>query len=72
MTELSRAKKLALIYRHTHRDYKGRIDGIKTVLVLRAGGTTLVDLNSLTDAEIAIMLPYSLKLEAERVAKREA
>jgi len=47
-----RKAKLAKIYRFTHRDYKGKINGVKTILVLRNGGTTLVALDSLTDAEI--------------------
>ncbi len=56
-TELTRQQKLNIIYRHTHRDYRG---------------TCLVNLDHLTDAEIADKLPYSLKLEAERLAKKNA
>jgi hypothetical protein len=48
---------LDAIYRAMHKDYKGRIGDKRTVLILRDGGTTLVVLDSLTDAEIAAHLP---------------
>lgn len=41
----------ALVWQHTHRDFRGVTDGVRTVLILRAGGTTLVSLSSLTDDE---------------------
>lgn len=47
-----REKKLDGIYRKMHRDYKGKIGGVRTVMVLRAGGSCLVGLNDLTDDEI--------------------
>ena len=47
-----REKLLDVIYRKTHSDYKGKIGDKRTVLVLRQGGTTLVALDDLTDAEI--------------------
>jgi len=50
---LTTKEALRIIWRHTHRDFRGTITGTKTVLTLREGGTTLVDLASLTDAEIA-------------------
>lgn len=67
---LTRADKLALIYRHTHRDYKGSLDGHKSLLVYR-GGTALVLLDHLTDAEIEDKLPYAIKKETERLNKPE-
>jgi hypothetical protein len=54
---MSRATKLALIWKHTHRDYKGKIDGVKYVLVLREGGTCSVALTDLTDAEVIRLMP---------------
>ena len=69
---MTKEKELALIYRHTHRDYKGKIGGCGSILVLRDGGTTLVMMTDLTDAEIASRLPYALRQEAERKAKTEA
>lgn len=67
MTELTREKKLALIYRHTHRDFKGKLNGEKSILVFRTGeGTCLVTLNALTDAEIADKLPSALRREEAR------
>lgn len=56
MTTMSRNEKLRLIWRSTHRDFKGTIDGMKTILVYR-NGTCLVALDDLTDEEIAKLLP---------------
>ena len=63
--EISRKEALTLIYRHTHRDFKLSVYGVKTVLVLR-GTTCLVGLEDLTDVEIMNKLPYCLKLEEKR------
>ena len=66
---LTRAQQLALIYRHTHADFKGKnADMGKTILVSR-NGTTLVSLEHLTDAEIADKLPSALRQEEKRLAK---
>lgn len=55
-----------LAYRHTHRDFKGRLpNGERTILVLREGGTTLVNLSALTEAELRRKLPSPAKLGAE-------
>lgn len=75
---LSRDQKLTLIYRHTHRDYKGKAGerwgsehvGKRTLMVNRQGATTLVLLENLSDAEVADSLPYALKKEAERLARK--
>lgn len=69
---MTKEKQLALIYRHTHRDYKGNLNGERNILTLRQGGTTLVPLSALTDAEIADKLPYAIKKEAERKTAKEA
>lgn len=67
---LDRKQALALIYRHTSRDYKGRLaDGTRSVMVCR-GATCLVPLEALTDAEIADRLPLAQKKEAERLAAK--
>ncbi|MBN3507189.1 hypothetical protein [Burkholderia cenocepacia] len=76
---LSRDQKLTLIYRHTHRDYKGKADevwgrvhvGKRTLLVNRKGVTVLALLEQLTEEEIAEKLPYALKKEADRLAAKE-
>ncbi len=70
MTEMSKEKKLALIYRHTHRDFKGKVGGIGAIMIMRNGGTTLVGMTSLTDEEIASKLPYAIKKETERHAAK--
>jgi hypothetical protein len=66
---MTREQELTLIYRHMHRDFKGRIDGERTIMIAR-GTTTLVALSELTDAEIADLLPYALKKEAQRKEKK--
>lgn len=71
--EIGRQKALALIYRQTHSDFKGRLpDGTRTVLVLRNGGTTLVALHALTDAEIANLAPSAKRQENRRLADKLA
>lgn len=67
---MTKEEKLKLIYRHTHRDFKGKIGGCGAILVLREGGTTLVMMTALTDAEIERGLPSAIRKEAER--KKEA
>jgi hypothetical protein len=37
----------------THRDYKTIVDGKKSILLLRNGGTTLVPIASLSDSELS-------------------
>lgn len=66
--ELTREQKLKLIYRHTHKDYKGTTHGVKTILVFR-NGTCLVRLDDLTDDEIGRKIDYAVKKEADRLAK---
>lgn len=65
-----RAADLALIYRHTHRDFKGKLaDGARSMLVNR-GATCLVPLEHLTAEEIAQRLPSAKRKEAERLQKK--
>jgi hypothetical protein len=54
---VTREEKLLAIWRNTHADFKGKIDGKACILVLREGGTHSVPLSSLTDEEIAAKLP---------------
>lgn len=68
---MTREQKLAKVWTNTHRDFKGTMNGVKTILVNRGGGTTLIDLDSLTDAEIASHLPKKiLEAEADRLSQR--
>lgn len=53
---MTRDQKLKLVWKHTHRDYKGTMNGIKTIMVYRQG-TCLVALSDLTDKEIETRLP---------------
>jgi len=71
--QASREHLLSLIYRHTHSDYKGHIDGRRrSILINRNGGTCLVPLASLTDAEITGKLTYTLRQEQRRLAGKLA
>lgn len=74
---LSRRQKLALIYRHTHRDHKGRAGsqwgehaGEKTIVVNNNGASVLTLLEKLSAAQVAHLLPYALEKERERVAAK--
>lgn len=53
---MTRQQKLDAVYRHTHQDFKGEINGVRTIMVYR-NGTTLVALDDLTDIEIENRLP---------------
>lgn len=37
--EKAHQKALTLIYRHTHRDYKGNYGGVKSIMVCRGGAS---------------------------------
>ncbi len=49
---MNREQALKQVWRQTHRDYRGKIDGVKNIMVLRQGGSCLVSVEGLTDAEI--------------------
>lgn len=57
---LTREQKLKLVWKNTHKDYRGKIDGRKSIMVYR-NGTTLVFLDDLTDAEINDKLPREFR-----------
>lgn len=74
---LSRKQKLTIIYRHTHRDFKGPAGpqwgehaGEKTIMVNEQGASVLTLLETLSDEQIANLLPYALKKEGERLAAK--
>lgn len=70
--QMTRDEKLALIYRHTHKDFKSHWpDKSRNILVHRSGqGTCLVSLTDLTDTEIADKLPSAIRAEEKRLAKK--
>lgn len=69
---LTKEQKLALIWRHTHKDYKGNTPGLgKTVLVFRQG-TCLAPLDQLTDDEVGGFMPLVLAKEEQRLVQIEA
>ncbi|HVG51651.1 MAG TPA: hypothetical protein VM867_08465 [Xanthobacteraceae bacterium] len=57
---MTREQKLKLIWRHTHRDFKGTLDGERSILTYR-NGTCLVLLKDLTDDEIESRIPRAVK-----------
>lgn len=66
---MTREQKLNLIWNETHRDFRSTRDGCRSILVLREGGTHLVPLDCLTEAEIVLKL--AKKKFAEKQAARE-
>jgi len=69
--QMTRNEKLTLIYRHTHKDFKGHwLDRTRNIMTLRTGGSHLVSLTDLTDAEIEDKLPYAIRQEEKRIAKK--
>jgi hypothetical protein len=70
MDDKTRTAALKLIWRHTHKDFRGVIMGEKCVLVLRPEGTCLAALTDLTDAEVAHDLAYAARAETKRLAAK--
>lgn len=66
LTDLTKTDKLNLIYRHTHRDYKGSGKGDARAILIYRNGTNLVPLTALTDAEIEDKLSYAIHKEAAK------
>lgn len=52
-----RQRKEDAVYFATHHDFKGRFGGVRSIMVLRNGGSTIVPLSELTDEEISSRLP---------------
>lgn len=73
LTEEQKYRKLllTLVWRHTHKDFKGKFsDGTKTVLkFVPSKGTCLVPLDSLTDQELFDKIPTRFKPEPPKGAK---
>ena len=47
---------LDTIWRETHRDYRGHLDGERSVMTLRNNSTVIVPFSKMTDADIAYLL----------------
>ena len=58
---ITRKKLESLVYKHTHKDFKGKIDGNRTILVGTPEGTCLVFLSSLTDEQLWSRVPQKVK-----------
>jgi hypothetical protein len=63
MKPLTRNEKLGMVWRATHPDYRGKVDGIRMVLVLDrpTGATVLVPLDGLTDDDLNAKLPAHVR-----------
>jgi len=55
-----RKKLEAALWRHTHKDFRGSIDGVKNILILRSAGTCLVSIKDLSDEELLNKLPRKI------------
>lgn len=51
-------KDVSLIYRHTHPDYRGIVNGVHTILINR-GGTCLCAIKDLAPEEFAKKIEYA-------------
>lgn len=71
----TRKKLESLLWKNTHKDFRGTFAQhgrtMKCILVLRSGGTTLVDLGSLTTEELLSKLPKRLMAQVEETYNRE-
>lgn len=57
---MTREQKLKLVWKNTHKDFRGTYDGVKSIMVFR-NGTCLVNLSDLTDKEINDRLPAEVR-----------
>ena len=74
-----RAQLEALVWKHTHRDYRGVANGIKYVLVNTGakvfgggGGTEAWALSKLTDEQLCYQLPRSVREQHPELCGRAA
>lgn len=58
---MATTSELNAIWNATHRDFRGVLDGVRTILVCRKGATVIVALADLTEAEVAARLPRAMR-----------
>ena len=69
---MTRDQKLMIIFRHTHKDFKGGRGDTRRIMIYRVNvGSVSVPLAALADDEIERELPYALHCEQKRIAARE-
>ena len=68
--ELSKLNKFNIIYRHTHKDYKSKLNGVKMLLVDNNGRDEMCVCEELSDYVIENMYTVVAKKEAKRIAKK--
>lgn len=54
---IAQHEELDEVWRRTHADFKGAVDGRRTLIVFRCDGSTLAPLDDLAPAEIARLYP---------------
>jgi hypothetical protein len=57
---MTREQKQKLVWKHTHRDYRGKLNGERAILVSYEGDTCPVT-NSLTDEQLESRIPRAPK-----------
>ncbi len=71
VAQYTREQALKIIWRHTHKDFRGKVDGVGTIMVNGgARGGILVAVDHLTDEQINDLLPSAHKQELARLAKK--
>lgn len=63
---MDRKKLEALVWKHTHKDSKGKLDGVKTVMSheserRESGVSSLVTLSDLSEAQLLARLPKEVR-----------
>jgi hypothetical protein len=66
---MTKQEQLTIIYRHTHRDYKGKVNGERAILINENGATVLCPLSALTDKQIARTFPYCYRRELQSIGR---
>ena len=63
MATLNRKQLEALVWKHTHRDYRGKIDGKRNIMGMdpKTGGSCLVFLHQMTEEELIEALPSKIR-----------
>jgi hypothetical protein len=66
MEAKTRKKLEKLLWKHTHKDFRGNLNGIKTVLhFVHNVGTCVIAISALTDEELLSKLPKKLMTLSE-------
>lgn len=56
-------KEIRLVWKHTHRDFKSNSNGVKKVMYMENGVTTLGPIETMPEEEFQRKLNYAMKKE---------